>query len=520
MRVTIVTNPFFDRKVEKELLWPPYFLGIIKAELEENNIDTKTTDLNIEMQHYNNNNTDKIDFSFLRHNGLVKDYLDNDKLHYKLENNIKKVIKPINKSGIIIFSITDNSQFSFEIYDTLITAKYLKENYNPIIVFAGPYLFNNKNNQKFDFIDYRIYSKFIDELPECIKLAKDNCKQDVFDNYPYKDDFEQKFVMPDFSDLPIDYYKYSLEQINRCYNIDTENIEEITESRTRIGFLPFQFMQGCQNKCNFCGDRKIRFKFLEPEKAADDIISLGKKYNMNNFLFMNNNLNISREYLEKFCSMLRDENIKWSDSIRADRLDEKQIRMLKKAGAVRLSFGVESPSPRMLKFVNKQLDINKAIQTLKLCDRNSIWNSACFIVGFPYEQRKDIYLLQRFIRDFAPYIDQIVLNMFLFNSGSYFYKYPEKFNIKLEQDSELKDEIDYPYPSIGFSEAKGLSWQDKIQQTIRRYKSTQRLVLKSFPENKRKLMLDNRAHLIHYLDTFFEDKEQAKRWIESLQDGR
>jgi radical SAM superfamily enzyme YgiQ (UPF0313 family) len=94
--------------------------------------------------------------------------------------------------------------------------------------------------------------------------------------------------------------------------------------------------------------------------------------------------------LTEFCNIMMKEkvNMSWMCSIRANLVTEKMLRMMKKAGCVRASFGMESASPKILAEMKKGITPKQGKRTLQLCRKVGIPCSATFMVGMPSETKE------------------------------------------------------------------------------------------------------------------------------------
>ena len=73
-----------------------------------------------------------------------------------------------------------------------------------------------------------------------------------------------------------------------------------------------------------------------------------------------------------------------------DRLSDDELRLLRRSGLKRIFFGIESGSPKVLKAVNKRLDLDTAYRTAERCRRSDIEVSFNLIFGLPGEDAEDL----------------------------------------------------------------------------------------------------------------------------------
>jgi radical SAM superfamily enzyme YgiQ (UPF0313 family) len=155
--------------------------------------------------------------------------------------------------------------------------------------------------------------------------------------------------------------------------------------------------RGCPYMCSFCAspffyERKIRFR--SPEKVIEEIEYLVSKFGIKEVHFEDDNLTMRRDHVEKICKLLikNKVKVKWAcpNGIRADKVDEKLLRLMKKAGCYYVAFGIESANPQILKNIHKLETIDVIEKAIKMTNRAGIQTQGFFIFGLPGETRKTI----------------------------------------------------------------------------------------------------------------------------------
>jgi radical SAM superfamily enzyme YgiQ (UPF0313 family) len=155
--------------------------------------------------------------------------------------------------------------------------------------------------------------------------------------------------------------------------------------------------------------------------------------------------------------------IKWSDSANFVPLNRKLLRLLQEAGSIRLIFGLESGSPRILRYINKNLTLTQVEGILKLCCEVGIWPEVNLICGFPHETEKDVKLTVSFLKKVRKYLRVVYVNKFFLEGR--IKKYPEKFGIVIREDAFRPKEVLKEEWRGGFDEIGGLKWQEKVKLT-------------------------------------------------------
>ena len=132
----------------------------------------------------------------------------------------------------------------------------------------------------------------------------------------------------------------------------------------RKRFLPIFTSRGCPFECVYCHNifgKKIRY--MSAEKVFSEIKFLYKEYNVEEFHFLDDSFNIDIKRAKRIFDLIYDSGmnirITFPNGIRADFMDDDLIHKMRKAGVYRVALGIESASERILKMINKKLDIDK-----------------------------------------------------------------------------------------------------------------------------------------------------------------
>ena len=162
--------------------------------------------------------------------------------------------------------------------------------------------------------------------------------------------------------------------------------------------------RGCPYNCIFCSIHLHMGKFFRahsPDYVIHHIKYVVDKYRVKHISFEDDNLTFDIDRCKKILKGIIDNQIKitWDtpNGVRADRIDEELIILMKKSGCVELIFGIESGSQRVLdEIVDKKLKLDKVIKVVQLCQKYKIKTKAFFVIGFPGETKKDILKTKEF----------------------------------------------------------------------------------------------------------------------------
>lgn len=156
--------------------------------------------------------------------------------------------------------------------------------------------------------------------------------------------------------------------------------------------------RGCLFNCIFCiihGVWGRSWRGRNPVKLVDEIEMLNKEYGVREVAFQDDNVSLDRDRMEKLCDEIieRKLDIKWStpNGIAIWTLDKSLIKKMKKSGCYKLTFGIETGCQKTQEYIRKtQINLDKAKEIIKHCNRVGIWTHSAFIIGFPHETPEQI----------------------------------------------------------------------------------------------------------------------------------
>ncbi|MFC1666952.1 tetratricopeptide repeat protein [Candidatus Omnitrophota bacterium] len=501
---------------------PPLALGTIVAYIRSQGIPIDQDDLHIKT-HYDNyfgEAEEKIDESVFFDIPKVIGYT-NGKDDSQIERIMDTVSRKTDFQGykIVLFSIDTVSMNSSHAMFALCLARYLKRKYNPIIILGGMNYFvelMRKNRCNWSDIDYVICNDgekvvvdllllLLNNLPRHKGIVEED-KRVIYSTEVFRP------VRPDFDGLPLDMYRYRGLKIDYCKDDSLrDTIEKFNQSR--VFLLPFKFIKGCTNKCIFCESSLGGLKHVVPPSiVADRLQQLQARYNPTGYLFLSDTLNISKKYVDQLCDEIikRKLKIRWSDCARVDRLDKDSIYKMREAGCIRLVFGMETASKRLLNYVNKGIDLKQLEEALYWSDRVGIWTGLELISGLPYEKEEDVDATISFIKHNREHIDALYYNAFYIKDSSILLSHSEKYGISNVSELLSYENVFGTFVKYSFDEINGLKWPEKRKQILSAFnKIMKTLGASPFPEHEYESFL-------FFLYANYPDKKVIKKLFYSV----
>lgn len=224
------------------------------------------------------------------------------------------------------------------------------------------------------------------ELLDALKKDKDfNGVQGIF--YRDKDnkiiETPNRLFLQDINAFILNWSLFDLDKYHRP--IDGTNIRAVGVMSSR----------GCPNFCAFCVSAafwKGILRLRDPIKFVDEVEFLKNNYGFEGFDFWDDTLTVSKDHVRKICNEIlkRNLNIRWYAPTRANTIDKEILTLMAKAGCIRISFGAESGSPRILKIIRKGIKPEQVISAAQISSDLGMQVMVNFMVNLPHETLEDL----------------------------------------------------------------------------------------------------------------------------------
>ena len=153
--------------------------------------------------------------------------------------------------------------------------------------------------------------------------------------------------------------------------------------------------RGCLFRCSFCyvmDFHKRKYRGRSAGRIHEEIDYLRKNYGIDGVRFDDDLFVLDRPRLREYCDWIhkKDLSLTWESNCRADQVNPDFINTIQRGKCQRLTFGLESGSDRILKFLEKDLRVEQIRRAFELLNRTGIMTGAAFLVGIPTETRQDV----------------------------------------------------------------------------------------------------------------------------------
>ncbi|HEY3497419.1 MAG TPA: radical SAM protein [Polyangiaceae bacterium] len=277
-------------------------------------------------------------------------------------------------------------------------------------------------------------------------------------------------VVPVFDPELVNRFRFTGFQIMKRFGLDRERLLNLSRfDGERIVVLPHIFVRGCNAPCGFCA---YAYRPIEGEdiiQTVEGLKFLAETYDCRHFHFLNTQINSVYAYCEAFCDAViaAKLDILWSDCCNMRALDERLLEKMRRAGAVRLVYGVESPEDEMLRYIRKGVTVDKIERLVKAAHSVGIWNHVLLIAGMPHETREKQDRMMDFLERTSSYIDFYTVSSFYLIASSPWGKEPEKFGIeRISAPDRLLEEQAFNENAAGRWSSDNLRWPEKKQQIV------------------------------------------------------
>lgn len=156
---------------------------------------------------------------------------------------------------------------------------------------------------------------------------------------------------------------------------------------TKEPALPLQTGRGCPFRCTFCCNSKTKEKvrYRKVENIIKEIKEIKEKFNIHGFHMWDETFTLNKERTVELCKAFIENNldIRWSAQTRAGMLDQELLDIMIKAGCNRIGLGIEAGDPRVLKSINKMINLEDAKKDIALINKNGIVSFTGFMIGHP-----------------------------------------------------------------------------------------------------------------------------------------
>ena len=319
-------------------------------------------------------------------------------------DNVKVIDMDVNRMDNNINSYLSNENIVVFVYDyqlPLHTTETIQNIFETIQ--------NTNRSTKFIMIGKTstyFYQKFLNNgIDIVIKGIADEIINDVIENINYLEKLkiipnlvirteegifitENKVLINDFNKLPMP-------------NRDLLDITKYMDTRTIIT------SRGCVGTCKFCATPYYFGKWSgrNVTDVVNEIEMLISKYNTKKIIFLDDNATVNKKRMIEILKEIEKRNIKclFGALCSIKCYDKELLEYMYKVGFRWIHFGIETGSERLLKLMNKDMDINYIKQVLEETKKIGYRIRTSFILDYPSSTKEDIIKTKELILSLMPH---------------------------------------------------------------------------------------------------------------------
>ncbi|MDP2649591.1 MAG: radical SAM protein [bacterium] len=174
--------------------------------------------------------------------------------------------------------------------------------------------------------------------------------------------------------------------------------------------------RGCPYRCRFCeaGNFWKKYRAHSAEYVVEEVEKIYKRYGRGELVIMDDLFFVNKVRLEKITDLLEGKGLskkmRFEVIGRADLFNEEIVRILKRMNVFAISFGMESGSERILRYLkNETVTLEQIRKATLLAKKYKMQVLGTFMVGTPGETEEDIRKTIEFIKELD--LDQVGVNV-------------------------------------------------------------------------------------------------------------
>ncbi|HEY5996489.1 MAG TPA: radical SAM protein [Candidatus Deferrimicrobiaceae bacterium] len=172
------------------------------------------------------------------------------------------------------------------------------------------------------------------------------------------------------------------------------------------GTLPYTSImasRGCPFDCVFCTNQVsgTRVRRRSVANVVSEIASVVERHGVRHFYFVDDVLTLHRGYLLELCAAIAHEapGITFEGSTRANLVDDELMGAMRRAGLIRISFGLESADEAIRDLIRKDVPLESYAEACRTATRHGVETITSAMLGLPGDTRESIDRTIRYLRN-------------------------------------------------------------------------------------------------------------------------
>jgi anaerobic magnesium-protoporphyrin IX monomethyl ester cyclase len=245
-----------------------------------------------------------------------------------------------------------------------------------------------------DLFDVAVIGEGEETMVELSEKASNNEPYAAVKGIAYKRDGEVKFSEPRGFVENLDELPFPSREL-----FDNDAYKGYYRRRSSYSISPMITSRGCPFSCDFCS-RPVFGQSFRTRSATNIVDEVETIVNLSydRVWFADDCFTLNRTSLMEACNELvkRRLNVGWECLSRVDTMDREIAQQMKRAGCVRVFFGIESGSNSILRIMRKQITVEQARRAVYDAKAAGLQVGAFFIIGYPGENDNSVLDTVRF----------------------------------------------------------------------------------------------------------------------------
>ena len=188
----------------------------------------------------------------------------------------------------------------------------------------------------------------------------------------------------------------ALDKINiRRYNVPIRKALPISSIITS---------RGCPFRCIFCfHSMGYKWRARSPVNVVDEIEWQVRTLGIREICIQDDNFSLDINGAKQICELILERDIKvklqFQNGIRVDYIDHDLLKKMHMAGVWLIGVAPETGSLEVMRRIRKGMDLGRVKQTVQWCKEMGINTYSYFMIGFPFETKRDLEKTAAFVKE-------------------------------------------------------------------------------------------------------------------------
>lgn len=174
-------------------------------------------------------------------------------------------------------------------------------------------------------------------------------------------------------------------------------------------------MRGCPAKCIYCNVPVLAGRAMRRRSPSNVVAEMElclAEWKVPFFSFIDDTFTTSRKWVQEFCEKVREaglggKKVAWSCLTRPDMADVEMLSAMKEAGCVRVEFGIESGSPRVLELLGKGARLEQIRKAFTAAHKVGLATLGFAMINAPGETPEEMEMTRKEVMSIDPLFLQL-----------------------------------------------------------------------------------------------------------------